>query len=97
MGPRSSKSQLRKQARELLSGRLLDELDHIEIDVSPRLEPGLNLRIGKRAVEFSLALRTTTARFFGWIAGAVAMLGGVVTVIKWLSPVLVAYLSKPPP
>ena len=97
MAHQIQKVTLEKIAKEKLSKQLTKDIDSIEIEVWENVEPRLFLEISKRTISLRLNYIGSTKKFLAWCGGIVATIGGVVTVLKWLVPIFVAYLTHPMP
>lgn len=96
MTKRIQKVSIEKIAKEKLSKQEIKDIDSIDVETWQKLESGLFLKVSKRLIELRLNYITSTKKFITWI-GAIATVGGaVITILKWLTPVLVEYFTKPP-
>ena len=88
---------LEKLAKEKLKKQILQDIDYIDVEVWEKVESGLSLKIGKKVFEFRLIIKTSTKKFAAWLAGLTATISGLITIFRWLIPILVEFISKPPP
>jgi hypothetical protein len=97
MANRIQKVSLEKIAKEKLAKQIIKDIDCIEIEVWENVESGLSLEIGKKTIRLRLNYIVSTKRFLVWSGGIITALGGAITVLKWLMPILAVYFAKPPP
>lgn len=95
MAGRIQKVTLEKIAKEKLAKHIVKDIDAIELEVWENVESGLSLQIGKKTIRFRLNYIISTKRFLAWSGGIVATTGGVITVLRWLIPILQGYFSRP--
>src|SRR5688500_1103969 len=97
MARRIPKVSLEKLAKEKLAKQLIEDIDAIEIRVSQEVESGLSLEIVKGTIEFRLNYKISTKTFMVWFGGFAAAIGVVITILRWLMPILVGNFANPPP
>ncbi len=97
MSHRIRKVTLEKIAKEKLAKQIVKDIDSIELEVWENVESGLSLHIGKKAIKLRLNYIIPTKKFLAWSGGIVATMGGVITVLKWLLPILQGYFAHPLP
>ena len=97
MANRIQKVSLEQIAKEKLAKQIIKDIDSIELEVWENVESGLSLEIGKRTIRLRLNYIVSTKKFLTWFGGIATAIGGGITVLKWLMPILVGYLAKPPP
>jgi hypothetical protein len=94
---RIRKVTLEKVAKEKLAKQIVKDIDTIELEVWENVESGLSLHICKKTIKLRLNYIIPTRKFLAWSTGLVATMGGVITVLKWLLPILQAYFDHPMP
>ena len=97
MAGRIQKVTLEKIAKEKLAKHIVKDIDSIELEVWENVESGLSLHIGKKTIRLRLNYIISTKKFLAWSGGIVATTGGVITVLRWLIPILQGYFSRPLP
>ena len=97
MANRIQKVKLEKLAKEKLPKQTVKNIDSIDVEVWGKAESGLCLNVSRSSVEFRLSYKTSTKKFLAWLGGITATVAGVITILKWLVPILVVYFANPPP
>jgi hypothetical protein len=97
MANRIRKVSLEEIAKEKLAEKFIKAVDCIEVEVSENVELGLKLEIGKKTIKLRLNYVVSTKKCLVWSGSIVTAIGGAITVLKWLLPILVAYFANPPP
>lgn len=97
MANRIQKITLEKIAKEKFAKQIVKAIDSIELEVWENAESGLSLDIGKKTIRLRLSYIVSTKKFLVWSGGIATAIGGGITILKWLTPILVAYLANPPP
>jgi hypothetical protein len=88
---------LEKVAKEKLRKQTVCDINSIEIEVWEKTEPGLFFKISQKTAEFRLIIRISTRKMMAWLSFFIATTAGVVSILKWLTPILTVYFSRPPP
>jgi hypothetical protein len=88
---------LEKIAKERLGRKKVKDIDSIELEVWENVESGFSLEVGKRTIRLRLNYIVSTRKFLAWSGGIVATAGGVITVLRWLIPILDSYFAHPMP
>jgi len=88
---------LEKIAKEKFAKQIVKDIDSIELEVWENVESGLSLDIGKKIIRLRLNYIISTKKFLAWSGGIVATTGGIITVLRWLIPILQGYFPHPLP
>jgi hypothetical protein len=91
------KVSLERVAKEKLGKQRVRNIDLIELEIWENVEPGLFVEVNKRTIKLKLNYIVSTKKFLIWSGSLVTAIGGAITVLKWLSPILVAYYANLPP
>jgi hypothetical protein len=97
MANRIQKVSLEKVAQEELGKQTVNDIDAVELEVWEHSEPGLSLEVNKKTIRFRLNYSVSTKRFLTGLGGISAVVAGTISILKWLTPMLVAYFAHPPP
>jgi hypothetical protein len=97
MATNLKKVSIEKIAKEKLPKQIVYKIGLTDVEVWEKTESGLFFKISKKTTEFRLIVRTSTRKVMAWFGGITATIAGVVSIMKWLTPILVGYFSKPPP
>jgi hypothetical protein len=91
------KVSLERVAKEKLGKQKVKNIDLIELEIWENVEPGLFVEVNNRTIKLRLNYIVSTKKFLVWSGGIVTAIGGAITVLKWLLPILVAYSANPAP
>lgn len=97
MASRIQKITLEKIAKDKLTKQKVKNIDSIELEVWEKTDPGVFLRVSGKSVELRLNYSISTKKFFAWVGVITATITGVVTILKWLTPILISYYANSPP
>jgi len=97
MANRIQKVSLEKVTIEKISKQIIKDIESVEVEVWEKIEPGFSLKIERKIIELRLHYETSTRKFLAWFGGIAATTGGVIAILKWLTPILVSYFANPPP
>lgn len=96
MANRIQKVSLEKITKEKLGKQVLKDIDSIEVEVWENVEAGLSLAISKKTIALRLNYIVSTKKFLTWFGGIVTAIGGSLTALKWLIPILIKHFTRSP-
>lgn len=97
MANRLQKVSLERVAEEKLTKQIVRDIDATELEVWENVEPGLFLVVSKKTIKLRLNYIGSTKKFLAWSGGIATAIGGVITILRWLIPILATYFAQPPP
>jgi len=97
MATSNHRVRLEKVVKERLSSQIIKSIDSLDIEIWEKIESGITLNVSSKFVKIRVCYKIPTKKLLAWAGGIAAICGGGVTVLKWLTPIIIGYFAKAPP